>query len=81
MAGCAPPFNSVTRRAALSVVHDLSLARAYGSHALLLDAGRCVAYDDHRAVLSRDHLQAVYGMDVQGWMQKLLAQWQDTPQP
>ena len=67
-------------RAALSVVHDLSLARAYGSHALLLNAGRCVAQGEHRSVLSRENLQAVYSMDVQGWMQKLLAQWQETPQ-
>ena len=30
-------------RAVLSVVHDLSLARRYGTHAVLMDGGRCVA--------------------------------------
>lgn len=62
-------------RAAISVVHDINLARAFGTHALLLDGGKRVAFGENRAVLSRDHLQAVYGMDVQGWMCKLLTQW------
>ena len=63
-------------RAVLSVVHDLSLARRYGSHALLLDSGRCVAQGPIAAVMTPEHLNRVYGMDVAAWMRELLGQWQ-----
>ncbi len=62
-------------RAVLSVVHDLSLARAYGSHALLLGAGETAAYGPVAAALAEDKLAAVYGMDVLGWMREMLGQW------
>jgi len=62
-------------RAALSVVHDISLAKAFGTHAMLLHQGRLAAYGDNQKVLSADALQAVYAMDVQGWMRKMLDQW------
>ena len=63
-------------RAVLSVVHDLSLARRYGSHAVLMHEGRCVAQGLMDDVLTPDNLQRVYGMDVNQWMRELLAQWQ-----
>lgn len=62
-------------RAVLSVVHDLSLARRYGTHAVLLDHGRGVAQGTIRETLTPEHLQAVYGMDVCGWMREMYAQW------
>lgn len=62
-------------RAVLSVVHDLSLARAYGSHALLLGAGETAAYGPVAEALAEDKLAAVYGMDVLGWMREMLGQW------
>ncbi|MDL2253138.1 ABC transporter ATP-binding protein [Ruminococcaceae bacterium OttesenSCG-928-I18] len=62
-------------RAVLSVVHDLSLAKAYGTHALLLDRGRSVAFGPVHEVLTREHLQKVYAMDVYAWMRGLLSQW------
>lgn len=62
-------------RAVLSVVHDLSLAAKYGTHALLLNEGRCVAQGNVREVFTRERLQSVYQMDVYAWMQGLLAQW------
>ncbi len=62
-------------RAVMSVAHDISLARAYGSKALLLHGGRQAAFGETRAVLSKNNLRLVYGMDVQGWMRELLAQW------
>ncbi|MGN0996923.1 MAG: ABC transporter ATP-binding protein [Candidatus Ventricola sp.] len=62
-------------RAVLSVVHDLSLARRYGTHALLLDHGRAVAQGPVRDALTDDCLQRVYGMDVAGWMRELLGVW------
>ncbi len=62
-------------RAVLSVVHDLSLARRYGTHAMLLDHGRCVARGPIEEVMTPGHLDSVYGMDVAGWMRELLGVW------
>lgn len=62
-------------RAVLSVVHDLSLARQYGTHALLMNNGKAVAQGRMDDVLTRQNLLQVYGMDVYGWMNELLAQW------
>lgn len=63
-------------RAVLSVVHDLSLARRYGTHALLMHRGKCVSQGPIRDVLTPDHLRQVYGMDVYAWMRDMLSQWQ-----
>ena len=63
------------KRAVLSVVHDLSLARAYGTDALMLSEGRCVASGAVEQVLAAGNLNEVYSMDVFAWMQKMLAQW------
>lgn len=65
-----------TGRAVISVVHDLSLARAYGTHALMLNGGRLVADGATREVLTPANLNAVYSMDVYAWMQEMLSQWQ-----
>lgn len=62
-------------RAVISVVHDLSLARRYGSHAVLLHQGRCVSRGAIRDVLTRECLQRVYDMDVYQWMREMLGQW------
>ena len=67
----------VPGRAVVSVVHDLSLAKAYGTQALLLDHGRTVALGDTRAVTSAENLNAVYDMDVAAWMRSMLTQWED----
>lgn len=63
-------------RAVVSVVHDLSLAKAFGTHALLLNQGECVAQGTVRDVLNAAHLNDVYQMDVSGWMRKMLSQWE-----
>ena len=63
-------------RAVLSVVHDLSLARRYGTHAVLMDRGRCVARGPIDGVMTPEHLNGVYGMDVAAWLGGLLSQWQ-----
>ena len=63
-------------RAVASVVHDLSLARAYGSHALLLDAGKTLAYGAIADVFSQEQLDRAYQMDVSAWMRGLLSQWE-----
>ena len=63
-------------RAVLSVVHDLSLARRYGSHAILMDHGKCISQGTIREVMTEDHLQQVYGMNVYEWMREMFSQWQ-----
>ena len=62
-------------RAAISVVHDLSLARTYGSHALLMQEGRVAGYGTIDAVMQPPSLEKVYGMDVYAWMHRMLGQW------
>ena len=62
-------------RAVLSVVHDLSLARRFGTHALLLDRGKCVSQGPAGEVMTPEALRQVYGMDVYAWMREMLAQW------
>jgi iron complex transport system ATP-binding protein len=64
-------------RAVVSVVHDLSLARAYGTDVLLLHKGKCVSQGDVRLTLSPENLNQVYSMDVFEWMRTMLGQWQD----
>ncbi len=62
-------------RSVLSVVHDLSLVRRYGTHALLLNDGRSAAIGPVREVLAPQVLSDVYEMDVFGWMRGLLSPW------
>lgn len=62
-------------RAALCVVHDLSLALRYGTHAVLMDGGRCAARGTVQEALAPDNLAGVYGMDVGGYMRELLEPW------
>ena len=62
-------------RAVLSVVHDLSLALRYGTHAVLMDGGRCVAQGTTREALTPENLARVYRMDVAGYMRELTEPW------
>lgn len=64
-------------RAVLSVVHDLSIARCFGTHALLMNEGCCVAQGEASAVFTPQNLQSVYRMDVYEWMNELLSPWQN----
>lgn len=63
-------------RAVISVVHDLSLARMYGTHAVLMHHGRVVCQGATADVLTPDNLERVYEMNVYDWMRELLTQWQ-----
>lgn len=65
----------VPGRAVVSVVHDLSLAKAFGSDAILLSKGKMVKQGSVDTVLSSENLDPVYGMDVYAWMQEMLSQW------
>lgn len=63
-------------RAVISVVHDLSLARRYGTHALLMHHGQAVAQGSSSSVFTSENLNAVYDMDVQSWMRGLMEVWE-----
>lgn len=62
-------------RAVISVVHDLSLARAYGTHAILMNRGKAVKDGDIESVFSRDIINDVYDLDVYEWMKRMYSQW------
>ncbi len=64
-------------RAVVSVVHDLSLAKTYGTKALLLDHGHKIAFGETGAVMCPEFLNSVYKMDVADWMRSMLGQWAD----
>jgi len=63
-------------RAVISVVHDLSLAKAYGTKAILLNSGKTVAEGAPSAIFTRETLKSVYNMDVYEWFNKMLSQWE-----
>ena len=65
-------------RAVMAVVHDLNLARRYGTHVLLLDRGRVAASGEIGAALTRERLAEVYGMDVVGWLREMLCRWDES---
>ena len=62
-------------RAVISVVHDLSLAKKYGTHAVLMNQGKNISQGKIDEVLTQDNLKTVYDMDVYGWMRDMLEQW------
>lgn len=69
-----------TGRSVVSVVHDLSLAKAYGTHAVLLDKGRVVSSGEISNVLTPSNLNKVYATDVYAWMRRMLSQWESENQ-
>lgn len=62
-------------RAVISVVHDLSVARMFGTRVLLLHHGRIEADAAPEKALSSALLKRVYDMDVAAWMQGLYGVW------
>jgi iron complex transport system ATP-binding protein len=49
---------------AVAVLHDVNLAAAWATHALLLKAGEAVAQGPAAEVLEEKHLSALYGVEV-----------------
>ncbi len=68
-------------RAVICVVHDLQLAMRYGTHALLLNRGRCEAAGTVGEVLTPHSLTRVYGMNVPGWLTWLHEPWENMDIP
>jgi iron complex transport system ATP-binding protein len=52
------------RRAVLAVLHDLNLAAAYADTLVVMDRGRIVAAGEPHAVLTRECLREVFGVDL-----------------
>lgn len=63
-------------RAVISVVHDLSLARAYGTDVVLMHKGRSVRTGSVADAFEPEVLNSVYSMDVGAWMRRMLSQWE-----
>lgn len=64
-----------TGRSVVSVVHDLSLAKAFGTHALLVQRGKPAILGTVSEVLTKENLAAAYSMDVYDWMRQMYGQW------
>lgn len=62
-------------RAVVSVVHDLLLARRFGSHALLMHKGSCLAAGTLDEVFAAENLSRAFNMDVDSWFSWLYAPW------
>ena len=62
-------------RLAITVTHDLSIAKRYGTHALLMSGGKSVAQGRVQEVLTPGNLEQAYDMDIYGWMRELLKEW------
>ena len=62
-------------KAVITVMHDLTLARRYGTHALLMSEGKAVGCGPIGEVMTRENLQKAYGMDIYGWMKDMMDQW------
>lgn len=60
-------------KAVVSVVHDLSIARRYGTHALLMENGRTAAAGTVQEATQADVLRRVWDMDVAAWLRELAA--------
>ncbi|MBQ9324666.1 MAG: ABC transporter ATP-binding protein [Clostridia bacterium] len=76
--GLIQSWLQVPGRAVLSVVHDLTLARRFGTHAILMDQGTILTKGTIDAVFTPAHLNAAYHMDVYAWMRENLRVWSDS---
>ncbi|HPJ03602.1 MAG TPA: ABC transporter ATP-binding protein, partial [Candidatus Limiplasma sp.] len=66
-------------RAVISVMHDLAIARRFGTRVMLLDHGSIQADAPPEQALSPILLKAVYGMDVEAWMREMYGAWNNEP--
>ena len=64
-----------TNRTVISVVHDLSLARIFGTHGVMINKGKVVAFGKIEDVVKPELINPIYSMDVYDWMRNLYGQW------
>lgn len=66
---------SQKNRAVISVVHDLNSVQNFASRVLLLHEGATLAYGSTKEVLTPEHLQQAYDVDLWGYFQTCYEQW------
>jgi iron complex transport system ATP-binding protein len=64
-------------RTVIAVLHDLNLSRRFAGAIALMHQGRFAALGTPAAVLDRETLEAVYGMDVHSFMLQSLSAWRE----
>lgn len=62
-------------RTIISVVHDLSLAKMFGTDVLVIDKGTAVLKGTASEILTSENLDPIYGMDVAAWIRTLADVW------
>ena len=73
--GLVKKWLNETHGAVVSVVHDLSLAKMYGTHGILMNHGKIAAAGRIGEVTAPQLLNQIYEMDVYGWMREMYGQW------
>ena len=64
-------------KAVITVMHDLTLARRYGTHALLMSGGKAIGSGPIRQIMTREKLREAYGMDIYEWMTEMMEEWKE----
>lgn len=62
-------------RAVASIVHDLSLAKAFGNKIMILNKSKMQDFGEKSKAFSYDNLYNTYDTDVFGWIGNLYEQW------
>ena len=62
-------------RTVVSAIHDLSLARMFGTDAMIIDRGKVFSRGSAAEVLNSENLDPVYGMDVAAWIRSTQEVW------
>ena len=62
-------------RCVVGVFHDISLALSFAHRVLLMQDGQ-IQSDSPAPAVERSALDSVYGMDVAGYMRRMLGRWQ-----
>ena len=62
----------------IGVFHDLNLVRQFGDAVILMNKGAIAAAGKTSDALNGETLQAVYGLDIRGFMLSSLERWRET---
>ncbi|MFV0504307.1 MAG: ABC transporter ATP-binding protein [Lachnospirales bacterium] len=68
-------WSSTDGNMVVGVMHDINHAMTLSQNILLMDKGQIVAYGKREDVTKPQTLEAVYGIDVAGYMKKTLSKW------
>ncbi|WP_423363472.1 ABC transporter ATP-binding protein [Mycoplasma sp. P36-A1] len=59
----------------LGVLHDINLVNSYADKVMLMKEGKLINSGTTEEILTKDNLENLYGMDVQGWYEKVYKKW------